>query len=398
MNHSSIKSIFGLILVLIILMPKPGRAQKATSFSSVDSVIKLIPDSLDDSPAQIASFIASRFTSDREIARAAFVWTSSNITYDVSNMYTVNFYESIDQVIRETMNSREGVCMGYAHIFAEIVNSAGGKAYVISGYTRQNGIVDNMPHAWCAARVDTSWYLFDPTWSAGYIKDDTFFPKFSDQYFMVRPEEMIRTHMPFDPLFQFLYNPLKYPDFNKGSFSNTGGEGGFNYPDSLDRFDLQDEIDQLRSANARIDRNGTKNSLVFERYQHNQQNIEYFLNKKAVEAFNEAVFHYNEGIAHLNRFINYRNNQFEPKMPDSEITGMVFSAETSLNLANERLSEVEPDSRDVAASVTQLSRSIEEALINLREQQAFLDKYYSTGKAFRKSLFYRYTWMGVPLN
>jgi hypothetical protein len=313
-------------------------------------------------------------------------------------MYTVNFYESIDQVIRETMQAREGVCMGYAHIFAEIVNNSGGKAYVISGYTRQNGIVDNMPHAWCAARIDTSWYLFDPTWSAGYIDDNSWYPKFSETHFMVSPEEMIRSHMPFDPLFQFLYNPLKYQDFNKGLFDGVSKEGEFFYPDSLARFDAQDEVDQLRSANARIDRNGTKNSLVFERYQHNLQNIEYFLNKKAVETFNEAVLHYNEGIAHLNRFINYRNHQFEPKISDSEIMGMVASAETSLNLANSRLSEVEPYSRDLAASVTQLNRSIEEARINLREQQAFLDKYYSTGKAFRKSLFYRYTWMGIPVN
>jgi hypothetical protein len=52
----------------------------------------------------------------------------------------------------------------------------------------------------------------------------------------------------------------------------------------------------------------------------------------------------------------------------------------------------------VAGSIAQLNRSIDEAMKNLTEQKAFLDKYFKTGKMFRKSLFYKYRWMGVPLN
>jgi hypothetical protein len=34
---------------------------------------------------------------------------------------------------------------------------------------------------------------------------------------------------------------------------------------------------------------------------------------------------------------------------------------------------------------------------NLNEQKVFLDKYFSSGKLFRKSPFYKYTWMGIPI-
>jgi hypothetical protein len=44
----------------------------------------------------------------------------------------------------------------------------------------------------------------------------------------------------------------------------------------------------------------------------------------------------------------------------------------------------------------QLNKSLDEATFNLNEQKVFLDKYFSTGKLFRKSLFYKYTWMGIP--
>jgi hypothetical protein len=40
-------------------------------------------------------------------------------------------------------------------------------------------------------------------------------------------------------------------------------------------------------------------------------------------------------------------------------------------------------------------QSMEQALA---EQRTFLDKYLSTAKIFRKSLFYNYNWMGIPLH
>jgi transglutaminase/protease-like cytokinesis protein 3 len=49
-------------------------------------------------------------------------------------------------------------------IFKEIANKVGIDTETISGYTKQNGAVDPMSHAWCASKIDNQWYIFDPTW------------------------------------------------------------------------------------------------------------------------------------------------------------------------------------------------------------------------------------------
>jgi hypothetical protein len=62
-----------------------------------------------------------------------------------------------------------------------------------------------------------------------------------------------------------------------------------------------------------------------------------------------------------------------------------------------KLKEIKNPNSDFAASIIQLTRSIDEAALNLNEQRTFLNKYFSTGKILRKSLFYNYTWMGIPI-
>jgi hypothetical protein len=117
-----------------------------------------------------------------------------------------------------------------------------------------------------------------------------------------------------------------------------------------------------------------------------------------VETYNSAVYYYNDGIDHLNRFINYRNRQFVPKKQETEIREMVNNAERSLVNASLKLKEIKNPDSNTATSMLQLSRSIDEAMLNLNEQRIFVDKYFRTGKMLRKSLFYKYTWMGIPLN
>lgn len=392
--------VFGQYIILImawLLSCYPVTAQKAKQFTEVDKFMLGMPDASAQNPEQIAGFITGKFTSQEEIIRAVFIWVAGNISYDIENMYSVNFYENIQQVVNQTLESRKGVCMGYAHLFEAIATAAGIRSYVTGGYTKQNGSVDYLPHAWCAAEIDTVWYLFDPTWGAGYLMNEEFIPEINNKYFMARPEDLIKTHMPFDPLWQFLDFPVYYQEFNRGNFNMATEKKYFDYRDTLSVYERQDEISRLISENNRIMQNGTRNALVFDRLQHNQQTIEYFINKDQVEKYNTAISHYNDGIAHLNRFINYRNNQFTPKIPDNEILEMVAAAERSLNNAALYLTLIEKPDRDLSQAMLQLSGAIEEARINLREQQAFLDKYYSTGKASRRSLFYRYTWMGIPV-
>jgi hypothetical protein len=317
---------------------------------------------------------------------------------EFDNMFAVNFYQSTDEIIKEALSKHKGVCQHFAELYSAIANQSGIKTYVISGYTKQNGSVDYLPHAWCASLIDSTWYLIDPTWGSGYIHNARFIRKINESYFKSKPEKMISSHMPFDPLWQLLNYPVTSQEFYEGRTAIDTNKPYFDYLDTLKQSEQESRIGRLIGSSRRIEQNGVRNSLIFERLQHNRREIEYYYDSLRVERFNSAVFSYNEGINHLNRFIDFRNRQFTPGKQETEIREMVYNAERSLLNARLILKEINDPGSNTAASILQLSRSIDEAMMNLNEQKLFVDKYFKTGKMFRKTLFYKYTWMGIPLN
>jgi hypothetical protein len=388
-----------LILILLVAFSTGLNAQqKDNTYTQVDKVSLQIPDSLTKTTRDIAAFIISHFDNQTSKSRAIYTWITNNIEYDFANMFAINFYQNPDEITDKVLKTRKGVCMHFAQLFSAIANQSGIKSYVIDGYTKQNGFVDYIPHAWCAGLIDSSWYFFDPTWGSGYVQDAKFVKKFNEFYFKTKPEQLVRSHMPFDPLWQFLYYPVTNQEFYEDKPYSDKNKLFFNYTDTLSQYEKESDIGKLVSSSRRIEANGVRNSMIFDRLQHNQREIEYYNNKRLVETYNSAVNSYNEGINLLNRFIDYRNKQFTPKKPDNEIREMVDSAEKSFIGSRNKLKELSDPDPVTASSIIQLNRALDEAMLNLNEQKAFLDKYFSTGKMFRKSLFYKYTWMGIPLN
>jgi hypothetical protein len=387
-----------IIISLVLLGTFLGlEAQKSSDIYTADKIALQIPDSLTSTTGNIAKYINSNFSSQKDKSRAIFIWIAKNVKYDIDNMFAINFYQNPEEIVDKVMSTRKGICMHYAELFHDLAIKVGIKSFVISGYTKQNGFVDYIPHAWCAALVDSSWYLFDPTWGSGYIQNAKFVSGVNNSYFMAKPEQIVKSHIPFDPLWQFLNFPITNQEFYEGKFQVNKSKPFFNFQDTLEVYERESDIDRLKSSFKRIEANGVKNSLIFDRLEHIKREIDYYTNNMIVERFNSATNKYNEGIGQLNTFINYRNNQFVPKKTDAEIKQMVEDAGISFNDSRKILSEINNHDPNIAQSMVQLSKSIDEATLNLNEQKAFLDKYFSTNKIFRKSLFYKYTWMGIPL-
>jgi len=247
--------------------------------------------------------------------RAVYCWVAKNIQYDVKNMFAVNFYENEQEIIDKTLKTRKGVCMGYAVLFSDIANKTGIKSYVVDGYTKQNGKVDYVPHAWVVAKVDSNWHLFDPTWGAGYVSNSKFTRQLNNVYFKIKPEEMIKSHMPFDPIWQLLNFTVSNEEFNQDKTTENTKKLFFNFNDSIANYENQSKTEQLTAATRRLEKNGVSNSILFDRYQYNKREIEYLINKQYSEIFNKAVSDYNEGIRALNEFTDYRNKQFSRQNP-----------------------------------------------------------------------------------
>jgi len=206
--------------------------------------------------------------------------------------------------------------------------------------------------------------------------------------------------MPFDFMWQFLNYPVTNQEFYEGKTQQNKSKPFFNFVDSIKIYESQSYIEQLIASTGRIEKNGIKNSMIFDRLQHLKLEIENYKQNQTINLFNKAVSDYNDGINIFNDFIQYRNKQFTPMKPDAEIQSMVDAADTKLKDAKAKLKEIQNPDSNSASSIVQLTKSIDDASNQVTEQQAWLKTYFSKGKSGRKSMFYdkKISWFGIPLN
>ncbi|WP_338791260.1 transglutaminase domain-containing protein [Bernardetia sp. MNP-M8] len=386
--------------IIFILITQTIFAQKpiTNDFSAIDKKALELPDSLTKNTDFIANYITSNFKTDNDKSRAIFIWVASNIQYDIENMFAINFYEKKEEKIAKALKTRKGICENYALLFTDICNKSGIKSFVVEGYTKQNGFTDYIPHAWSAALIDTSWVLFDPTWGSGYIDNGKFLKKINNEYYKASPTTLIKSHIPFDYLWQFVNYPITNQEFYEGKIQQNKTKEFFNFKDTIQVYEKQSHIDQLIFTAYRVEKNGVKNSLIFDRLQHLKLEIENYRQNKTVNLYNSAIVEYNDAINALNEFINYRNQKFTPKKTDPEIQSMIDVVVDKIKEAENKLSQISTTDVNTVNMIKQLTKSIDEVSKQLNEQQDWLTLYFSKSKLGRKSMFYKVSWFGIPLN
>ena len=374
-------------------------------YSSIDKKALQLPDSLSSTTQQIASYITANFATDSDKARAIFIWVASNIQYDIDNMFAINFYEKKEEKIAKALRTKKGICENYAALFNDVCQKSGLSSYVIIGYTKQNGFADYIPHAWCAAQINGTWFLFDPTWGSGYASNGKFVKKINNAYYKVPPSRLIKSHIPFDPMWEFLNYPVTNQEFYEGKVQENRSKAYFSYSDSIAAYEKLSEVEKDAAAARRIEGNGIKNALVFNQLQNLKRSIEIYNSEKKVsnnnakvDLYNSAVADYNEGANNFKDFIDYRNNQFKPTRPDAEIQAMFDAAYNKITAANNKLNQVKDPDPNIASMMITFHKSIDDAMTHLDEQKEWLAKYFSKSKFGRSSMFTAYTWMGIPLN
>ncbi len=218
--------------------------------------------------------------------------------------------------------------------------------------------------------------------------------------FSTNPATLIKSHIPFDYLWEFLNYPISNQEFYEGKTLQNKSKTFFNYVDSIQLYNQQSHIEQLISSARRIEENGVKNSLIFDRLQHVKLEIENYKNKLSVNLYNTAAVDYNEAINTFNEFIQYRNKQFTPQKPDAEIQNMIEQVKNKLSDAKTKLSKIINPDPNIISLTVQLNKSIDDAATHVKEQQDWLKIYFSKGKSGRRSMFYekKITWFVIPIN
>jgi len=381
-----------LVLLLLITSFTVNAQTKSHEYKKVDEIIKKYSVPIDnDAIISVARFIYENFSSETEKLRAIYVWLAENFEYDVENMFNLKTYADKQEVIDEMINKKKGVCMHFAFLFKEIGEILGVKSHIIQGFTKQNGIIVEFPHAWCTSFTDSTWVLIDPTWGAGHIiNGKEYVKKLNNDYFMSKPEKLVQSHFPYDPLWQFLNFPVSIQDFYDSKTEINKDKPFFNYPDTLLAYEKGTRMEQLISTNRRIIETGVINPLIKTHLENNEKEIDLYKQQMAVERFNLAANYFNDGVKYLNEFIAYRNNQFTPQKTETETRAMVEKAENELLKARNELQNITTTDKNMIDMIIQLQNSILEIAKQLYEHKSFINRYFdTTNPSQRKSLFYQ---------
>ncbi|MBK9421014.1 MAG: hypothetical protein IPN44_08170 [Flavobacteriales bacterium] len=116
------------------------------------------------------------------------------------------------------------------------------------------------------------------------------------------------------------------------------------------------------------------------------------------DLYNGAVASYNAAILDLNEFINFRNKQFTPSVNDAEIQQMIDVADDGFDKATSQLARISEPDVVTRSMIDQLTKAIDGASAQVKGQKEWLTLYFSKGRTGRRSMFYKYTWFGIPIN
>lgn len=357
-----------------------GAQQPANPYALVDQKARHIPSAYTVSTEKMAAYINDHFHNDDEKIRAIYTWIAAHIEYDIRCYYASSSGRSREEKITQILKTRKGICEDYTVLFQDLCVKTGIKCYLIEGYTKQFGTIDQIPHAWCAALTENGWKMYDPTWGSGYISQGKFIKSFSEEYFNVRPDIFIQTCTPFDPIWQFLSYPVTGEDFKKGTIDKTKKGDYFNYTDSIRLYEIQDLVTRNQAVILRMEKYQVKNKAVREQLKFLREEMETEKQNLAVRQYNTAVSDYNSGIEFLNAFVRYRNAQFIPPRPEQEIREMISRAIELLKSSLGKLKKIGDADPKTAEGIHSLKETCLEALHHSQQQQQWLEGYLKQGE------------------
>ncbi len=213
---------------------------------NIDNALKKIPHSKQKSIEILCAYIAENSASDLEKVRGVYFWIAHNIKYDARRFFKDK--ESFSEA-EEVFKKRKAVCEGYANLFAEMCANLNLECEKINGYDKGYGYKSGQPlyestHAWNAVKIGNEWHLFDVTWASGDIHKRLFRKftfAFHDEYFDMKPKEMIIAHLPETPMWQLLEYPVPPKIFNNDekklyAFLKNPASEKYNFNDTISKW------------------------------------------------------------------------------------------------------------------------------------------------------------------
>jgi len=378
------KPITFLIIFLIFLFGFSQTTDENTEMKCPDT----IPESETTSIETIAAHINKHHKTEKEKITAIYCWLGHNLAYDIAKAAalpssTTEFYDK-GKNIRNTLAERKGVCQDYAELMETLCEKCGIKVFPVYGIARDQERIGEA-HAWIAARIEDKWRIYDPTWGAGHINDGVFYQHFDFKFYDIPPKNAIQSHLPFDPIWQLLSYPVSVESFYHNDFQEELSQRYFNFSDTIALFLKKDSVQQVYDMMRRIETRGVYNQATVDYLTYLNTIIE---NEK-VHYFNKGTLAFNEAVAALNDYSQHFNRQFTPEKSRETIEKMLITAEAEIKTAVQCFQSIKNPPAEMHQNILQLNSKINTMLQQLVEHKKFVEKYFNTTPALRKTLFYQ---------
>jgi hypothetical protein len=167
--------------------------------------------------ARLARTLTRGVMTDSARAARLYEWVATNLTYDVQGFLHGRL---ADGGAENVYRKRVAVCGGYVALYERLAREIGLDAVPILGYakgfTYRHGVSTRRAnHSWLALRIGGRWRLVDPTWGSGVVVNGRFESRFTWDYYLVDPNELILSHFPEENQWQLLSTLLRRGDFER---------------------------------------------------------------------------------------------------------------------------------------------------------------------------------------
>nr|MBP7965492.1 hypothetical protein [Paludibacteraceae bacterium] len=218
-------------------------------------------------------------------------------------------------------------------------------------------------------------------WAAGYELKGKYIHQFQDAYFLIPPKEFIKDHMPFDPMWQLVENPLNHAEFIAKKMTSLDKRGSFMVRDSIAQYQRLSRYEQLKSANRRILACGVKNKQIQKQVDENTLQLTNLTYQVAVDTLNYGVQQYNLYILHKNR--QFHN----PNVSDEDIQALLDNASKGLYAADKLFYKLFSPYQELNALIVEAKKRMPSLLADLEREKEFVADYLKKWKPLRPFSF-----------
>jgi len=176
-----------------------------------------VPKEAEASIATLAAWFVAQEADPLQRFKLIHDWVADRIAYDVPSL-DAHTYMTKQQALT-VLQSRVGVCAGYAQLLLELGKAAGYDVEYVTGVAKgAGGEVDGAGHAWNTVKIGGTRYLVDATWDAGSVGDDGktgrgFHKAYSTEYLFAPPDVFGVDHYPDDAKHQLRDKPITRGEF-----------------------------------------------------------------------------------------------------------------------------------------------------------------------------------------